>query len=273
MVLGGSGTINATSTFALQANNANRINIDSSGNVGIGTTTPLANVHITGSSWDNANGGTVIVESNTAVGVGITLKPMSSAIANGSNGWSLYAGSTGSAIGDGSIGFWSHALSKSGATYPNAWFVNKNGYMLVRNQPACLIACQANDIQWTSGNIVNFYGSSGAGNVSTTVFDNTNSFNTTNSRFTAPVTGTYFFGATVNGYSTGTVPRARFRVNGASIGNDVHFRGNSSLTSDLDQRTMSIIYKLSAGDYVDFYVFEGRFDTFGANYFCAYLLG
>ena len=137
------------------------------------------------------------------------------------------------------------------------------------NQPACLIACQAADINWSAGGIIN-YGYSGY----TRVFDTTSSFNASNSRYTAPITGTYFVSYTANGNSTSGVARGYLRKNGSYIGNNLHIRGNSQLDNgDLDQRTLAIVLQLAAGDYLDVYVGEGRFDTFGANYFTVYMVG
>lgn len=156
------------------------------------------------------------------------------------------------------------------------------GYVNMPNQPACLIACQASDIAWPSGGIINYGGAyaSGGSQASTKIFDNTNSFNMTTSRFTAPIAGTYFISFTANGApgnSAGTVPRGYPRINGNYIGSgQLHLRGNSALAAsggDLDQRTMAIIVKLNAGDYFDVYVQYGSFDTFGANYFTAYMVG
>jgi hypothetical protein len=158
--------------------------------------------------------------------------------------------------------------------------ITTTGYVNMPNQPACLIACQASDIAWPSGGIINYGGNAVSGSfASTKIFDNTNSFNMTTSRFTAPIAGTYFISFTANGApgnSAGTVPRGYPRINGSYIGQQLHLRGNSTLAAsggDLDQRTMAIIVKLNAGDYFDVYVQYGSFDTFGANYFTAYMVG
>ena len=149
------------------------------------------------------------------------------------------------------------------------------GTVSTSNQPACMLACQASDIGWDAGSVIN-YGYSGY----TNVFDNYSSYNPSNGRYTAPLTGTYFISFTANGRpgnSPGTVPRAYPRINGSYIGSgQLHLRGNSYLAAsggDLDQRTMAITLKLTAGDYVDVYVAYGSWDTFGANYFTAYMLG
>lgn len=144
------------------------------------------------------------------------------------------------------------------------------GYSLTPNRPACMICCQPSDINWPTGGIIN-YGYTG----SQKLFDTTNSFNMSTSRYTAPVSGIYYLSFTANGNSTSGVARGYPRINGAYIGNgQIHIRGNSQLNNnDLDQRTMACTLKLNAGDYIDVYVNEGRFDTFGANYFTMFLIG
>jgi hypothetical protein len=148
------------------------------------------------------------------------------------------------------------------------------GTVSAQSQPALLIASQPSDIGWNAGSVIN-YGYSGY----TSVFDNYSSYNAGNGRYTAPMTGTYFISFTANGRdgnSPGVVPRAYPRINGSYIGAQLHLRGNSDLSrsgGDLDQRTMAIVVKLSAGDYIDVYVGSGSWDTFGANYFTAYMVG
>jgi hypothetical protein len=145
-----------------------------------------------------------------------------------------------------------------------------SGYPLTPNRPACMICCQPSDINWPTGGIIN-YGYSGA----TKLFDTTNSFDMATSRYTAPVGGIYYLSCTANGNATSGVPRGYVRINGAYVGaGQIHLRGNSGLNNgDLDQRTMACTLRLNAGDYVDIYVNEGRFDTFGANYFTMFLIG
>jgi len=87
-----------------------RVRIDPTGNVGIGTTNPTAKLHISGSTWNNTTGGDVVISNSSTVGSSITLRPTNST--SFSNGWSLYAGASGAAIGDGSFGFWNHTISE-----------------------------------------------------------------------------------------------------------------------------------------------------------------
>jgi hypothetical protein len=79
------------------------------GKVGVGTAVPLAKLHVSGSAWNNATGGDVIISNSSAVGSSLNLRPTNSG--SYSAGWSLYAGASSSNIGDGNIGFWNHTSS------------------------------------------------------------------------------------------------------------------------------------------------------------------
>mgnify|MGYP006093610871 CR=1 FL=1 len=129
------------------------------------------------------------------------------------------------------------------------------------------------DIDYSVGDIIPFGGGS-SGTAGGKQFDTMNNFdNTTNYRFTAPIAGVYLFTGQINGNADSGVPRARWRINGGSIGNDIHFRGCSNLAAgDLDQRSYTVILKLQKNDYVDVYVHAEKFDLFGANSMSGHLL-
>ena len=151
--------------------------------------------------------------------------------------------------------------------------IDTNGYVTMPNQPGCMIYCQSQDINWVAGTQI-LYGNNGAtSNTSIKAWDTTNSFNMTNSQYTAPVAGKYYVSFTANGvYASGVVPRAYVRVNGSDIGHGQHIRGNNAITSDLDHRTYAGIISLAANDIVTVYAAYGTWDTFGCNYFCIYKL-
>lgn len=102
----GTSTVN----IAANASRGGNTYFNNGGNVGIGTTDPVSKLHIIGSTWSNTAGGDIVVSNSSAVGAAITIKPTSST--SFSTGWSLYAGASGAAIGDGSVGFWNHTTQK-----------------------------------------------------------------------------------------------------------------------------------------------------------------
>ena len=98
-------------------------------------------------------------------------------------------------------------------------------------------------------------------------FTNTgNHFNTTNYRFTAPVTGVYLI--TVSLYATGKTGRMSIKINNAAYQN---------MQTDLaGTYATSVIWKLNNGDYVtvgDWQSISGGTVYMGHSHFCCYLLG
>ena len=77
-----------------------------SGNTFVGTNAHV--MTIIGNTWNNATGSGLLVKGYNTVGSGITLQPSNSA--SYSAGWSLYAGASGAAIGDGAVGLWNHTV-------------------------------------------------------------------------------------------------------------------------------------------------------------------
>jgi hypothetical protein len=100
--------------------------IKANGNFGIGTTSPSRRLHVVGSEWDNSAGGGVIFENSSTVGASLTLKPSASVVTNGSNGWAVYAGGPGAAIGDGNLGFWAHGTNAARLVIQRGGFVGIN---------------------------------------------------------------------------------------------------------------------------------------------------
>ena len=101
--------------------------------------------------------------------------------------------------------------------------------------------------------------------------DRSNSFNTTNGRFTAPVAGYYFF--SFYALSTNSVTCwYRIRKNGSPVHNAQPY---SRALGDMAQTHGSIVIDLAVGDYVDIYINSGTMYGGGNDHngFCGYLLG
>jgi len=235
------------------------------GKVGIGTTSP---------------GQTLVVQNNTSSSYGatgyngnatLTLKTPNAVTnysgvryTNTAGNYEWYAGSN--QVGSNSADFVFQGYDRGAGGYKEMMRLKDSGAIDTPQQPACMIYCQAADINWDVGQIIG-YGTSN----SIKAFDTTNSFNMSNYTYTAPEDGKYYVSFTCNGVAyNGQVPRAYPRVNGANLGRDQHARGNSTITGDLDMRTYSGIIPMSANDTLNVYVGVGRWDTFGCNYFCVY---
>ena len=111
-----------------------------SGNTFIGTNGHVMTV--VGNTWNNSTGTGLVVRGFNSVGSGITLQPSNSS--SFSAGWSMYAGASGAAIGDGAFGFWNHTaqtysfwadqsnntFSSASSRAPIFYDTNNTGYYL-----------------------------------------------------------------------------------------------------------------------------------------------
>ncbi len=172
-------TTNNVSNFTFNSNGSERLRIDSSGNVGIGTSSPNQWASYTDSA------ATVLQVRNTSQRARIAI--------NGGNGAHLdlvdYAGSANDkhmniAVDGGILKFGS--LNDAG----NAWV--KDGIMVMDlglgtvqlgSQPA-FVATTTNSIDMTTRAIIPY---------NSNLYDRATNFNAANHRFTAPVTGLYTF--------------------------------------------------------------------------------
>ena len=249
--------------FSLR-NDANILYLKRGGNVGIGTTNPDANLTVNNTdssaysptSWPSNS--TVTLKSPNNIDNYSSVRYTNSA---GNYEWFTGAVQTSSNAAD----FVFQGYDRSGGAYKEMMRIRDSGAIDTPQQPACMIYCQAPDINWDVGYLIGY----GTGN-SIKAFDTTNSFNMSTHTYTAPEDGKYYVSFTANGVAGYGVPRAYPRVNGSNIGRDQHARGNSTITGDLDMRTYSGIIPMSANDTLNVYVGVGRWDTFGCNYFCVY---
>ncbi len=103
-------------------------------------------------------------------------------------------------------------------------------------------------------------------------------YNTSNGRFTVPVTGTYIFYWSNIGNSQNTVYRYFLRKNGVNIG-DLHLRLDTGTVSYKDNGDRKAMLNLVAGDYVNVYFTSDNgsasYNVANAEYswFGGYLLG
>jgi len=249
----------------LGSGGATRITIKSDGNVGIGTTNPSAPLMIrqntsdayTATNYNNVPTLTLMSNNGNTNYTGIRFT-------NSVGNYEQFLGTVQTSANSADMVIQGH--DRSASAYKEYMRVKDSGAIDTPLQPACMIYCQAVDINWDVGDIIGY----GTGN-SIKAFDTTNSFNMSNYTYTAPEDGKYYVSFTCNGVAyNNQTPRAYPRVNGTTLGRGQHARGNSTITGDLDMRTYSGIITMSANDTLNVYVGVGRWDTFGCNYFCVY---
>lgn len=149
----------------------------------------------------------------------------------------------------------------------NRMSIDSSGRVTKPNSPAFLAYHQAADINYGVGSTLAY---------PFTVYNIGNHYNTSNSTFTAPVSGRYLFSINANGNrntGVGGVPRAYWKINGSNVANGIHLRGSDSSTNGLEQRSQTIVFNLSANDTVNVVVGENQWDIFAANHFMGYLVG
>lgn len=203
--------------------------------VGIGTASPTKPLHIYGNSENNHQ---IRLQNDFGSGADWTLN------AYGANG-NLYIGNN-----------------------LDRLVVDASGRVTMPYQPSFLVGFGAtNTISLTDGSLIEFDNDS-----SGIAFDNGNNFDTSggNHRFTAPITGTYFFNLTVKCSTVGNFSGV-LKVNG---GNAYIVDAPVGFSSSNDSCVTTLVMQLNANDYVQAFTRNGNYQLYkGHTFWSGFLVG
>ncbi len=103
------------------------------------------------------------------------------------------------------------------------------------------------------------------------ITDISNSYSTTTGRFTAPVTGAYFFSASSQPFTSGYLVNQQFWVNGSAVSNTAISWNLLPARGDM---VMAMLVRLTAGDYIQVRVETTNNMTYDNNgQFSGFLIG
>jgi hypothetical protein len=225
-------------TLSLPAQTGTIVSTDSSGNVGVGTTSPSLKLHVKSSSND-----VLMVEStNTYSFLDFTNPTGTAGIGNSGNFMRFDTGGT------------------------ERMRIDSSGRVTMPYQPAFLAGfTSSGTVSLGDATVIPFNAVSG-GNC----YDTGGNFNTSSNRFTAPVTGTYVFSVGVKCQTTGGYSVTLYK-NGSGITNSQD--GIASFAQDLTM-VLVVALKLSAGDYVEARTRNGSYTVYkNHTYWSGYLIG
>lgn len=222
------GTINSVANaipLIVQSNGVTGLAQDSSGNVGVGTTSPTTKLHV------QSAGSNYITSRNSVAGglAGLICQ-------NGSD-------TRGIRINDASLELYDFSAGASRLTIDGA------GRVTMPNQPA--FYAMMNNVTFSSTQAIVF---------EDVYVNRGNHYNSANGRFTAPVTGTYHFSA--NFLKRGGSGRLLFHRNDAYYGSG-NSQAFTSVNETMLAAT--IIITLNAGDYVNVIGSVDSGDVYGNN--------
>ena len=141
-----------------------------------------------------------------------------------------------------------------------------SGYLTNQSVPYFLAHAIYNDTSYNANQILPY---------PNVIHNQGNNYNSSTSRFTAPVTGNYFFSYTI-WHNSGATGRVGIRKNGNYIttgtqSQQIHARLGATATND--SASLSSTLSLNQGDIVDLYIIEGPIVLFYANVFTGFLIG
>ena len=243
-------------------NSATRIRIDSSGNIGMNTTTTsdsTGNCRAYTFARTDVNGQVRIILKNQGTGFG--------------NGAGYHQGIDGSNVflENRSNGGAIDIATISSNTYASRLRISAEGYVNKPYHPAfCATRIGGSHIQLASSSNTDV-------DFPTKDFDNSNSFNGSNGRFTAPIAGKYYFGVQFYcGFSVTSirVMHAVWKKNGsnsheADLFGGIGNFGNSSMNHYHPTTNAHVMLELAAGDYVTFNTGSNSFIGGGNTYLYA----
>ena len=217
----------------LQTNNTERMRIDASGDVGIGTSSNFGKLSV------NVSSGAPATSGNMTNGLTVHNTDGGRAIQLGINETGQYT-----FINSGYV-------NSAGNSQPMAFFtggtermrIDASGRVTTPSQPSCYVRGNSGG-PWETNDVVIFNG------VDTNIG---NCYNTSNGRFTAPVNGRYMFSFIA---MAPAFFRGQIRKNGAA---QTEFRSDHDGATALNyvQKSITVIYSMSVGDYVDQFISAG----------------
>jgi hypothetical protein len=211
---------------------------DSSGNVGIGTSSPDENLHIFNGSAGSVTANTasqLVIENSSDAGINL-LSP------NTQDNWLMFGDADDNFVGGLRYNHPSDYLSLY-ANNAERMRIDSAGRVTMPYQPYFAAEMNGNNSYVTMSTGAVFPYNNAPYNVG-------NHFNTSNYRFTAPVTGKYLFTASII-TNTSPIGRLMFYVNNSTDTNGIKWGISGSGTSGQGDTNTSAIIFLNANDFVD----------------------